>query len=204
MNRSSAAVPTLVNRASLVAGQGPPCCMAVQTSTPVGQPLTISRPARVANSSSSGAASARSSGLPCSVAVSCPSSRRAICSNCSADVAATTTANGPKTSSASRSEARNVSASVSTTRPAASVRTASAAAAARASTCVPGWLVTPSRPCSKASRISPLSIEAGATAASDSATAALKRSSSGPATAKTSPGLVQNWPTPSVIEPTKP
>ncbi len=38
-------VPTEVARLSLVAGYGPPCTMAWQTSTPVGKPLTMSRPA---------------------------------------------------------------------------------------------------------------------------------------------------------------
>ena len=40
-----ASAPTLVNLLSVVAGYGPPWCIDGQTSTPVGNPLKISRPA---------------------------------------------------------------------------------------------------------------------------------------------------------------
>ena len=53
-----ASVPTEVVRPSEVAGNGPPCTMAWQTSTPVGQPLTRMRPALRSSIGSSARAAA--------------------------------------------------------------------------------------------------------------------------------------------------
>src|SRR4051794_37305508 len=59
--RLMAPVPTEVNRLSDVAGKGPPCCIALPTSTPVGGPLRIIRPTRADNLSTTGLYIANSS-----------------------------------------------------------------------------------------------------------------------------------------------
>ena len=49
-NRRMASRPTEVKRESVVDGKGPPWCMEGHTSTPVGTPFMINRPARRASS----------------------------------------------------------------------------------------------------------------------------------------------------------
>ena len=67
--RRAAVVPTLVWTEPTVAGNGPPCCIAPATATPVGHPFQITRPARSCSSGNSFAASAWSRSVPWIVAV---------------------------------------------------------------------------------------------------------------------------------------
>src|SRR6185436_4212408 len=73
-----AAEPTEVSRESVVAGYGPPCCIAWQTSTPVGKPLKTSRPTFRRRTATSSAKSERSFSVPWIVAVRWPCRPRAI------------------------------------------------------------------------------------------------------------------------------
>src|SRR5690606_39162935 len=134
--RMIASVPTEVVRLSLVAGNGPPWTIAGLTSTPVGQPLASTRPARPAITGTSFAASASSAGSRWSVAVSCPSSEARTRTISSRSRQRITSEDEPNTSWPSARSARKLAASVSNsapvpwlspspTQPRATVRTAS-------------------------------------------------------------------------------
>ena len=96
-----------------VAGNGPPCTMAYPTSTPVGQPLTTTRPAFSSSSPDQlGDSAMIGFGQACTVAVSWPSRPATICRSRSRSRTRTTREVGPNTSSGQPGSARNVSPSV--------------------------------------------------------------------------------------------
>ena len=65
--------PTEVKRLSVVAGNGPPCCMLRQTSTPVGTPFNINRPQIFFTASTNSSLFRISFSVAINVAVNCPS-----------------------------------------------------------------------------------------------------------------------------------
>lgn len=107
-NRFTASGPTEVKRESVVDGNGPPCCMAYTTSTPVGIPLNSSLPHLSLRILISIGLLRTSSSVAAMVMVNCPFHCWAIFMISSSVSHATTIPNGPKTSSLKTGLFRNV------------------------------------------------------------------------------------------------
>ncbi len=118
--------------------------------------------------------------------------------------ASTTSVNGPNASVASEGVARKCFASVTATLGFAPTRPDSMLAPDSARTFTPGVATSPARLVSKALRISALSSVPQPAAATRVASCCRKASVVSPRTANTRPGLVQNWPTPSVKDSVRP
>ena len=191
--------PTEVCAAWVVAGKGPPWCMARLTATPVGQPFQTSRPARSRSSRTSGSTAAASSSSACMVAVRVPPSAEAASSASSGPSYSTMTDVGPEALGQEGvgvlEERRQVRRHQQRAAQQVGVRPGGDGGDGPH----PGTLASAAWPWRFASAIRGTSMRAGAT----SRTAAASRSSRPwPRGRKSSPGLVQNCPTPRVNEPT--
>jgi hypothetical protein len=199
-NREVIASSPDVERQVRRAEQTPPCTIAWPTSTPVGQPLKRMRPALVSSSGSRRRAVSWSPSAAWTVTVSWPSRPRRASASSASSSQRTRTPAAPKTSSLTADSSR---------RPAVVVDAISGAGAfAESPTAPSASTVTPAAarsapvPLSYAWAMPEVSMVCPVAAETARAAAVTKASPSGPDGTKVSPGLVQNWPEPSVSEPT--
>src|SRR5205085_2492272 len=112
----------------------------------------------------------------------------------------TSSVEGPNSSSRSLWLAKKVSTSAVNSVGAPRVLDSSSGALDCAATVTPGTCANDCTPSTKARRIPSYSIVPGGAAAISSATASVKTFVASPSRPTTSPGQVQNWPTPSVTD----
>src|SRR5690606_33349523 len=194
--RRIAVTPTEVWAEFVVAGHGPPWCIAQVTATPVGQPPTITRPALAVSRSITGpTSSASASTLACSVPVRLPGTASRPASSSAVEAYSTSSAAGPKHSRSSSS--------AWAVRPPA-LTASSCGAASQPDPAGAGWSSSSDRtPGTAASSALVRAYPSRMRALSNGpvpvpATASARRASSPcPAGRKTRPGLVQNCPVPS-------
>ena len=187
---------------TVVAGQGPPWCIAHVTATPVGQPPNTTRPARAESRSSSTAVnSASPAGSTCRPAVRLAGTRSSAASSSFVDAYSTSNAAGPNASSSSSGWAIRSLAGTASSAAATAYAPESGSVAAGITWRTPGTSAKLAVVRRNASWMRALSSGPMLAAATASASG---RSSPCPDGRNSRPGLVQNCPLPSVYDPTKP